>query len=194
VEADASGKAGADHLGFGDTQQAADHCRRIAFYVAKQKKQTLVGREIAHSDLKVWTANIAVVEPSPGNQDGWRLFVAERKALAQLLHEGRIDCECVGLFVLLKSTHESNGENLLRLHLISRHIKSKGEGSVPVAFVHILLLLLDGLFGSLGDNEVGFRGKLTLKVEQSYSASLRIENALYPVALVAAIMWGKNLG
>jgi hypothetical protein len=51
-----------------------------------------------------------------------------------------------------------------------------------------LLLLLDGLFGSLGDNEVGFRGKLALKVEQSYPASLRIENALHPVALVAAIM------
>jgi hypothetical protein len=49
-------------------------------------------------------------------------------------------------------------------------------------------LLLGGLFGSLGDNEVGFRGKLTLKVEQSYPTHLRIESTLHPVALVAAIM------
>jgi hypothetical protein len=51
-----------------------------------------------------------------------------------------------------------------------------------VAFVHISLLLLGGLFGSLGNNEVRFRGKLTLKVEQSYPASLRIETTLHPVA------------
>jgi hypothetical protein len=49
-------------------------------------------------------------------------------------------------------------------------------------------LLLGGLFGSLGDHEVGFRGKLTLKVEQSYPTHLRIESTLHPVALVAAIM------
>jgi hypothetical protein len=50
------------------------------------------------------------------------------------------------------------------------------------------LLLLGGLLSSLGDNEVRFRGKLTLKVEQSYPASLRIETTLHPVALVALVM------
>jgi hypothetical protein len=188
MQADASGKAGAHDLGFWDIQQAADHRRRITFDVAKQEKQTLAGREVAHCHLKVWTANIAVVEPGPGNEHGWRFFVAERKAFAQLLHECRIDCECVGPFLLLKSAHESNGENLFRFYLIPRHIEGKGEGAVTVAFVHILLLLLDGLFGSLGDNEVRFRGKLTLKVEQSYPASLRIETTLHPVALVALFM------
>ena len=162
-------------LGFGDIQQAADHGRRIAFYVAKQEKQTLVGREVAHRHLKVWAANIAVVEPGPGNQHGRRFFRAERKALAQLLHECRIDCECVRPFLLLKGTHESNGENLFRFHLISRHIESEGEGAVAVAFVHISLLLLGGLLGSLGDNEVRFRGKLTLKVEQSYPATSELK-------------------
>jgi hypothetical protein len=175
-------------LGFGDIEQAADHCRRIAFDVAKQEKQTLVGREAAHCHLKVWTANITVVESCPGNEHGRRFFVAQRKALAQLLHERRIDCECVGAFLLLKGAHESNGENLFRFHLISRHIEGKGEGAVTVAFVHVSLLLLGGLLGSLGDNEVRFRGKLTLKVEQSYPASLRIETTLHPVALVALMM------
>jgi hypothetical protein len=91
--------------------------------------------------------------------------------------------------MFLKGTYESNRENLFRFHLISRHIESDGENAVTVAFEHILLLLLDGLFGSLGDNGVRFRGKLTLKVEQSYSASLRLETTLHPVALVAAIMY-----
>jgi hypothetical protein len=49
-------------------------------------------------------------------------------------------------------------------------------------------LLLGGLFRSLGDNEVRFRGKLTLKVEQSYPATLRIETTLRPVALIAVIL------
>ncbi len=89
--------------------------------------------------------------------------------------------------MLLKGTHESNGENLFRFHLISRHIEGEGEGAMTVAFEHVSLLLLGRLFGSLGDNEVGFRGKLTLKVEQSYPASLRIETTLHPVALIAAI-------
>jgi hypothetical protein len=188
VQADTSGKAGAHDLGFGDIQQSADHCRRIAFNVAKQEKQTLVCREVAHCHLKVGTANIAVVEPGPRNENCWRFFVAERKALAQLLHECRIDCEGVGPFLLLKSAHESNGKNLFRFYLIPRHIEGKGEGAVTVTFVHILLLLLGGLLGSLGDNEVRFCGKLTLKVEQSYPASLRIETTLHPVALVALIM------
>src|ERR1700733_2223948 len=182
MQADARRKAGADDLGFGNIQQAADHCRGIAFYVAKQEKQTLVGREVAHCHLKVRTANIAVVETGPGNEHGWRFFVAQRKALAQLLHQCRIYSECVRPFLLLKGMYESNGENLFRFHFISRHIEGEGEGSVTVAFVHISLLLLSGLFGSLGDNEVRFRGKLTLKVEQSYPTSLRIETALHPVA------------
>src|SRR5271168_465208 len=76
VQADASRKAGAHDLGFGDVEQAADHCRRVAFYVAKQEKQTLVGREVVHCHFKVWTANIAAVEPGPGNQDGGRFFFA----------------------------------------------------------------------------------------------------------------------
>jgi len=88
----------------------------------------------------------------------------------------------------LKSAHESNGENLFRFYLISRHIEGEGESTVTVAFEHISLLLLGGLFGSLGDNEVRFRGKLTLKVEQSYPASLRIETTVHPVALDAAIL------
>jgi hypothetical protein len=129
-----------------------------------------------------------VVEPGPRNQDGWRFFGAQRKALAQLLDECRIHCECVRPFLFLKSAHESNGENLFRFYLISRHIEGEGEGAVAVAFVYISLLLLGGLLGSLGDNEVRFRGKLTFKVEQSYPASLRIETTLHPVALVAAIM------
>jgi hypothetical protein len=90
--------------------------------------------------------------------------------------------------MLLKGTHESNGKNLFRFYLISRHIEGEGEDAMTVAFEHISLLLLGGLFGSLGDNEVGFCGKLTLKVEQSYPASLRIETTLHPVALFAAIM------
>ena len=188
MEADAGGKTGAHDLRFGDFQQAADHCGRIALYVAKQEKQTLAGRKVAYRHLKVWSANIAVVEPGPGNEDGWRFFVAERKALAQLLHQCRIDRECVRMFVLLKGMYESNGENFFRFDLISRHIESEGEDSVTVTFVHISLLLLGGLFGSLGDDEVGFRGKLTLKVKQSYPASLRIGTTLHPVARVAAIM------
>ena len=42
---------------------------------------------------------------------------------------------------------------------------------MAVALVDISLLLLRGLFGSLGDDEIRFRGKLTLKIEQSYPAS-----------------------
>ena len=38
---------------------------------------------------------------------------------------------------------------------------------MTVAFVDIPLLLLAGLFGSLGDNEIRFRGELTFKIEQS---------------------------
>jgi hypothetical protein len=129
-----------------------------------------------------------VVEAGAGNQYGWRFLAAQRKALAQLLQKCRIDCEGVRLFMLLKGTHESNGKNLFRLYLISRHIEGEGEGAMTVAFEHIPLLLLGGLFGSLGDNEVGFRGKLSLKVEQSYPASLRIETTLHPVALVATIL------
>jgi hypothetical protein len=192
VQADTRGKAGAHDLGFGDIEQAADHCRRIAFHIAKQEKKTLVGREVAHCHLKVRTANIAAVEPGSGNEHGWRFFGAERKALAQFLHQRRIDCESVGPFLLLKGMHESNGENLFRFYLISRHIESEGEGAVTVAFVHILLLLLGGLLGSLGDGEVGFRGKLTLEVEQSYPASLRIETTLHP-ALVALFMCGSEI-
>ena len=60
---------------------------------------------------------------------------------------------------------------------------------MTVAFVHIPLLLLGRLLGSLGDNEVRFCGKLTLKVEQSYPASSRIETTVHPVALVAPIMY-----
>jgi hypothetical protein len=171
LKADASRKAGADNLGFRQIQQAADHCGGIAFYVAKQEKQALIGRQVAHCHLKVRAANIAVVEPGPGNEDGWSFFLAERKALAQLLHERRIDCERVRPFLLLKGMHESNGKNLLRFYLISRHIEGEGKNSMTVTFVHIPLLLLGGLFGSLGDDEVGFRGKLTLKVEHSYPAS-----------------------
>jgi hypothetical protein len=192
VEADARGKAGADDLGFRDIQQAADHCGGITLYVTKQEKQTLVGRKVAHCHLKVWSANITVVEPGPGNEDGRRFFVAKRKALAQLLHQCRIDRECVRVFVLLKGMYESNSENFFRFDLISRHIKREGEGSVTVAFVHISLLLLGGLFGSLGDDEVRFRGKLTLKVEQSYPASLRLETTLHPVARVAAITYERR--
>jgi hypothetical protein len=40
-------------------------------------------------------------------------------------------------------------------------------------------LLLGGLFGSLGDNEVGFRGKLTPKVEQAAPPVSELET-LYP--------------
>jgi len=188
VQTDASRKAGAHDLGFRDIQKAADHRRRVAFDVAEQEKQTLVGREVVHGHLKVWAANIAVVEAGAGNKYGWRFLVAQRKAFAQLLQKCRIDSEGVRLFILLKGTHESNGKNLFRFHLISRHIKGEGEGAMAVALEHISLFLLGGLFGSLGDNEVRFRGKLALKVEQSYPARLRIETTLHPVALVTTIL------
>jgi len=39
---------------------------------------------------------------------------------------------------------------------------------MAVAFVDIPLLLLAGLLGSLGDNEIRFCSKLAVKIEQSY--------------------------
>jgi hypothetical protein len=42
---------------------------------------------------------------------------------------------------------------------------------MTVAFVDIPLLLLAGLFGSLGDNEIRFSGKLAFEIKQSYPNS-----------------------
>ncbi len=40
---------------------------------------------------------------------------------------------------------------------------------MTMTFINIPLLLLAGLLGSLGDDEIRFSGKLTFKFEQSYT-------------------------
>ena len=73
--------------------------------------------------------------------------------------------------MLLKGMNKSRGKDFFRFHLVAGHVKGQGKGSMAVAFVDVPLLLLAGLFGSLGDNEIRFCGELTLKIEQSYPAS-----------------------
>jgi hypothetical protein len=84
------------------------------------------------------------------------------------VHEGGIDGEPVGPFVLLKNAHKGGGENFFRFQLVGGHVKSEGEDAMPVALVDITLLLLTGLLGSLGNNQIRFCSKLAFEVEQSY--------------------------
>src|ERR1700761_3316448 len=119
VQADARGKAGTHYLGLGDIEEAADGRGRVAFDVAEQEEQALVGGQVAYGNFKVWTADIAMAESSAGNDHSGRFLIAQGKALVQRLEERGIDGKGVGVLLLLKGTHESNGENFFRLDLIS---------------------------------------------------------------------------
>jgi hypothetical protein len=171
TETDASGKAAALHLCLGNIKEAADHFRRVAFHVTEQEKQALVGGQVAQCIFQFGAANITVAEAEPPSQDRRGFFLAQRKSLAQLVEECGIDGERIWPFLLLESAHESNSKNFFRFDLITRHIKSEGKSTMTVTFVNIPLLLLAGLFGSLGDNKIRFRGELTFEIEQGYPNS-----------------------
>jgi hypothetical protein len=167
TEADARGKEGALHLGLRDVEQTADHGRGVAFHIAQQEKQALVGRQIAYGCLKYGTVNIAVTQAEPRSRNRWGFFLAQRELLAELLHEGGVDGKRVGPVVLLKDAYKGGGENFFRFQLVGSHVKGKGEDAVAVAFVDVPLLLLAGLLGLLGDHEIRFCSKLAFKIEQS---------------------------
>jgi hypothetical protein len=168
TEADARGKEGALHLGLRDVKQTADHGRGIAFHIAQQEKQALVGRQIAYGCLQYGTVNITVTQAEPRSRNRRGFFVAQGKFLAQVMHEGGVDGEPVGPVVLLKDAYKGGGENFFRFQLIGSHVKGKGEDAMAVAFVHVPLLLLAGLLSRLRDNEIRFCTKLAFKIEQSY--------------------------
>jgi hypothetical protein len=168
AEANASGKTGALHLRLGEIQQAADHRRRITFHIVQKEEQALVGRQVAHRDLEIGTANVAVTKPDAGSDDRRGFFLLQRKSLVQLSDERRIDCESIGLFVLLEGSDKGGGENFFRFDFIAGHVEGERKGTMTVAFIDVSLLLLTGLFDSLRGNDIRFRGKLALKIEQSY--------------------------
>jgi hypothetical protein len=91
------------------------------------------------------------------------------ETLVQLADQGRIHGEAIGLLALLKSPDKGCSQNLFRFDLIARHVEREGKSTMTVTFIDIPLLLLAGLLGSLGDNEIRFTGKLTFKFEQSYT-------------------------
>src|SRR5580704_3034268 len=166
AEANASGEAGAMHLRFGDIEQTRDHGRRVAFNVAQQKQQALIGRQFAHRVLKVGTADIAMTGAEARRNDRRRFLFIQGKSLAQLADQGRIHSEAIGLLTLLESPDKGGGENLFGFHLVPCHIERHGESTMPMAFINVPLLLFTGLLGSLRDDEIGLRRKLALKFKQ----------------------------
>ena len=112
--------------------------------------------------------HIAVTQPETRSRDRRGFFLAQGKFLTELVHESGINGEPVGPFVLLKDPHKSGGENFFRFQLVGGHVKGEGEDAMPVALIDITLLLLTGLLGSLGNNQIRFCSKLAFKVEQSY--------------------------
>jgi hypothetical protein len=168
TEADAGGKEGALHPRFGNVEQTADHSRSIAFHIAQQEKQALVGRQIAYGCLENRAVNIAVAQPKARGRDRRGFFLVQCKFFAQLVYQGRIDGEPVGPVVLLKDTHKGGGENFFCFQFVGSHVKGEGEDAMAVAFVDVPLLLLAGLLGRLRDHQIRFCSKLAFKVEQSY--------------------------
>ena len=112
-----------------------------------------------------------MAEAETRSKDRWGFFLARGNRSLSSMQECRVHGEGIWLFLLLKGTHKSNGKNLFRFDLIARHIEREGKSTMTVAFVNIPLLLLAGLFGSLGDDEIRFSGKLTFKLNKATPTS-----------------------
>ena len=154
AKANAGGKACAMHLRLWNIKQPGDRRRRIAFDVTQQEQQALVGGQAAHRNLKIGTAHIAMTQVDTRRNNCRRLFLFQWKSLAQLADQCRIHSVTIRLLVLLESANECSRENFFRVHLIAGHVEGEGKSTMTVTFIDIPLLLLTGLFGSLGDDRV----------------------------------------
>ena len=85
--------------------------------------------------------------------DRCRLLLAQREALRELAHERRIHLKTVRLRIFPESPDKGFGKDFFSLDLAARHVKSHGEGAVPMTLEDVSLALLHGSLGGLCNSD-----------------------------------------